>query len=367
MLKVLNDKIAERAAIGTKIREMIEAGVTPEMQGNYDQAVADFAQLTKQIDDLRQVDAAGTEEPEPVLAQAAPAVSDFRRFLQGEPMNAVTTGTSSAGYLVPEDLYNQIVRKLYDWGEVMGMADVIRTNTLTDIPVDGTAPSAYWIEESGLYTDSNPTVSRVQLGAKKIGVLVKVSEELLQDSAFDVESYVSDLTAEAIGREIEDQFVAGTGSPISGLIANAAQALTTSTSTSFSYADVLTLYTSVKQAYARNGEFLCSRQALGTIMGLQDGANQYIFQPSYTAGEPDRLLGRPIRCSEAMPAAGAGKAPLLFGNFKYFKVGLRGGLYLQRLNERFADYGQVGFRAFMRIDGALALSEAVKKLVCKNS
>lgn len=366
MLKVLNDKIAERAAIGNQIRKMIEAGVTPEMQENYDQAVADFGKLTGQIEDLRKVDALDLDAQEPVVPQAGPEVSDFRRFLMGEPMNAVSTGTTSAGYLVPEDLYGQIIRKLYDWGEVIGMADVIRTSTLTDIPVDGTAPTAYWIAEAGAYTESSPTVSRVQLGAKKVGTLIKVSEELLQDSAFDVEAYVRDLTAEALGREMEAQFVAGTQSSCpAGIVPNATQALTSSITASFGYGDILTLYTSVKQAYARGGEFLCSRQALGTIMGLQDGANRYIFQPSYTAGEPDRLLGRPIRCSEAMEAPASNKCPLVFGNFKYYKIGLRGGLYMQRLNELYAGNGQVGFRAFMRCDGQVALSEAIKKMVCK--
>lgn len=356
---IINDKIHERAKIAARIREMVEAGV-PE-QANYDQAVADFDTLTKQIEDLRKMEAAEAAAPTLEIARK-PAISDFRRFLQGEIVDAVSSDTSSMGYTIPEEMYGEIVRKLYDYGTVLDLATVVQTDTTMDIPVDGTAPTAYWIAEGGNFTDSSPTVSRVQLGAHKLGALIKVSEELLQDSAFDVESYVMSLTAEAMGVEMETQFVLGTMSnKPAGIVPNATQALTSSTTGSFTYADVLTLYTEVKEAYARRAEFLTNRKALGTIMGLTDGAGHLIFQPAYSAGEPDRLLGRPIHSSGAVPDA----SPLLFGDFKRYIIGLRGRMYMQRLNERYAETGQVGFRVWQRVDGKLTLAEAMKKLVCK--
>jgi HK97 family phage major capsid protein len=125
-------------------------------------------------------------------------------------LNSVTTGTSSAGYLVPEELRKQIVSIMYETGAMMNLADVIHSTTLMDIPVDATAPTAYWIAEEGAFTESSPTVGRIQLGANKIGCLVKVSEELLADSAFNVESYISNLAGTAFGRAGENEFINGT-------------------------------------------------------------------------------------------------------------------------------------------------------------
>ena len=359
--KLITDKIAERAQVAARIREMAEAGV-PE-QACYDQAVKDFDALTAQIEGLRKVEALDAAAPTLEVVKQ-PEVSNFRRFLQGEQIsNAASTDTASLGYLVPEDLYGQIVRKLYDYGTMLDLATVIQTQTLTDIPVDGTAPTAYWIAEGGNFTDSSPTVSRVQLGAHKLGALIKVSEELLQDSAFDIESYVMSLTAEAMGVEMETQFVVGTASnKPSGLVPSITAAITSSVTGSFSYADVIKLYTEdIREAYARRGEFLTNRKGLGTIMQLTDSAGHYIFQPSYQDGEPDRLLGRPIHTSGAVPDT----TPLIFGDYKRYMIGLRGGMYMQRLNERYADTGQVGFRVYQRVDGKLTLAEALRKLNAK--
>lgn len=364
--KLITDKIAERAQVAARIREMAEAGV-PE-QASYDQAVKDFDALTAQIEGLRKVEALEAAAPTLEVVKQ-PEVSNFRRFLQGEPIrNAASTDTASLGYLVPEDLYGQIVRKLYDYGTMLDLATVIQTQTLTDIPVDGTAPTAYWIAEGGNFTDSSPTVSRVQLGAHKLGALIKVSEELLQDSAFDVEEYVMSLTAEAMGVEMEAQFVAGTasGKP-AGLVPSITAAITSSVTGSFNYNDVISLYVDpindvpFGEAYARRGEFLTNRKGLGTIMKLTDGAGHYIFQPSYQDGEPDRLLGRPIHVSSAVSST----TPLIFGDYTRYMIGLRGGMYMQRLNERYADTGQVGFRVYQRVDGKLTLAEALRKLNAK--
>jgi len=363
--KLIIDKIAERAQVAARIREMAEAGV-PE-QANYDQAVKDFDALTAQIEGLRKVEALDAAAPTLEVVKQ-PKASNFRRFLQGEIANAASTDTSSMGYLVPEDLSDQIVRKAHDYGTMLDLATVMQTDTTTDIPVDGTAPTAYWIAEGGDFTDSSPTVARVQLGAHKLGVLIKVSEELLQDSAFDVESYVLSLSAEAMGGEIETQCVAGTasGRP-SGLVPSITAAITSSVTGSFNYADVVSLYVDpinnvpFGEAYARRGEFLTNRKGLGTIMQLTDGAGHYIFQPSYQDGEPDRLLGRPIHVSSAVPST----TPLIFGDYKRYIIGIRGRMYMQRLNELFAGTGQVGFRVWQRLDGKLALSEALRKLNTK--
>lgn len=368
--KIMNELLAKRARQINIVREMVTNGVNDANKHNYEAAMADLDLLNAQVENERniaQMENAAFEDVKPVNKKEG--FMNFVRFGDASNaekiMNAVGTGSSSAGYLVPEDMHNEIVRIMYEAGAMMDLAQVIRTNTLTDIPVDSTAATAYWIDEAGAFTDSSPTVTRIQLGANKVGVMVKVSEELLADSAFNVETYINDLAGLAMGRSMENEFINGTvsGRP-TGIIGAATQALTSSVTNSFNYANIMSLFTAVKTPYANKGSFLAGRAALGTIMTLQDGASQYIFQPAYGNGQTDMLLGRPLKTSEYMPALTTGAKGLLFGDFSYYKIGLRGGMGVQRLNELYAGNGQVGFRFFTRVDGKLALAEAVKSLAC---
>ena len=367
--KILNNLIAERVRISNRVREMIEAGVKPEDQGNYDQAMADFANFTKQIEDMKSM--SKIEDIVQTIDAPIDSRKGFENFIRyGDTSNviynSVTTGTGSAGYLVPEELRKEIIRVMYEASAMMGLAQVINTTTLTDIPIDGTAPTAYWVAEEGAYTASSPTVGRIQLGANKVGVLVQASEELLQDSVFDVGTYITDLAGIAIGRACENEFINGTasGRP-SGIIAGTwSFGLTSSVTNSFNYADLVNLYTKVKTPYAAKGSWLTGRAALGTIMTLTDAASQYVFQPAYNAGQPDMLLGRPLYTSEYMPALTTTAAGVAFGDFSAYKIGLRGALTAQRLNELYAANGQVGFRFHLRVDGKMADTAAVKHLAC---
>lgn len=371
--KIMNELLAKRARLINVVREMVAGGVDDTTKENYNKAMADLNFVQEQIDNESKI--ANFEginfEPiaEPQNVSPKEGFMNLVRFGDSsnaeKVMNAVGTGSSSAGYLVPEDLYNEIVRIMYEEAAMMELGHVITTKTLTDIPIDSTAVTAYWIDEAGAFTESSPTVTRIQLGANKVGALVKVSEELLADSAFNVEEYLTGLAGVALARSAENEFINGTvsGRP-TGIIGSATQALTSSVTNSFNYANIMSLFTSVKTPYAKNGSFLVNRATLGTIMTLQDGASQYIFQPAYGNGQPDLLLGRPLKTSEYMPALTTGAKGILFGDFNHYKIGLRGGMSVQRLNELYAGNGQVGFRFFTRMDGKLALAEAVKSMAC---
>lgn len=368
--KIMNELLAKRARQINIVREMVTNGVNDANKHNYEAAMADLDLLNAQVENeqrMAKMENIAFEDVKPINKKDG--FMNFIRFGDASNaekiMNAVGTGSSSAGYLVPEDMHNEIVRIMYENSVMMNLADVITTRTLTDIPIDATGATAYWIDENGTFTDSSPTVTRIQLGANKIGALVKVSEELLGDSAFNVESYINEKAGVAMGLSEENEFINGTvsGRP-TGIIGSATQALTSSVTNSFNYSNLMSLYTSVKTPYAKKGTFLANRGTLQTIMTLQDGASQYIFQPAYGNGQTDMLLGRPLETSDYMPALTTGAKGVLFGDFSYYKIGVRGGMAVQRLNELYAANGQVGFRFFTRVDGKLALAEAVKSLAC---
>ena len=124
---------------------------------------------------------------------------------------------------------------------------------------------------------------------------------------------------------------------------------------------------SLKRPYRKNASFLVNDSTLGTIRKFKDANNMYMWQPSYQAGEPDRLLGYTINTSPYMPEAASGAKILAFGDYSYYNIGDRGTRSLQELKELFAGNGMIGYVMKERVDGKLVLPEAVKVLQMKAS
>ncbi len=281
--------------------------------------------------------------------------------------NDMSTAAASAGAIVPTDLYNTIIKAQYDVGAMLGLASIINVSGgATDIPVSATASTAYWTAEAAALTASDITLGTVTLTPKKLTSLVKVSIELLADSAFDVASYVGQDTGTQMGRSIEDALINATATGLPrGVAVSASFALTSSVTASFAYTDLVGLYTSVKSPYRRQGSWLISDSALLKVMLLTDGDGRFVFQPSYSEGTPDKLLSKPMKTSEYMPAVTTGVKPILFGDFKYYKVARKTDISMQRLNELYAGNQQVGFMSTTRLDGGLTLADAIKYMAIK--
>lgn len=206
----------------------------------------------------------------------------------------------------------------------------------------------------------------MSIGAYKLATMIKVSEELLNDSVFNLESYIATEFGRRIGNKEEEAFFTGngTGKPTGILDATGGGQLgkITSGATSISFDEIMDLFYSLKSPYRKNATFLMNDSTVKAIRKLKDGNVQYIWQPSMAAGTPDTILNRPVLTSAYMPEIASGNKTVVFGDFKYYWIADRQGRSFKRLNELFAVTGQVGFVATQRVDGKLILSEAVKYL-----
>jgi len=239
------------------------------------------------------------------------------------------------------------------------------------IPVVATKGTASWIDEEGAYTESDDSFGQVSIGAYKLGTMIKVSEELLNDSVFDLESYISREFARRIGAKEEEAFFTGDGSgkPLGILAASggAETGITAASATAITADELIDLFYSLKSPYRRNAVWVLNDSTIKAVRKLKDGSGQYLWQPSLTAGTPDTILGRPVRTSAYMPAIAASAKTIAFGDFSYYWIADRQGRSFKRLNELYAANGQVGFLASQRVDGKIILPEAVKVLVQKAS
>jgi len=199
--------------------------------------------------------------------------------------------------------------------------------------------------------------------------MIKVSEELLNDSVFNLESYIAREFARRIGAKEEESFFTGdgTGKPtgIFNATGGAELGVTAASATAITVDEIMDLFYSLKSPYRKNAIFVMNDSTVKAIRKLKDGNGQYLWQPSITAGQPDTILNRPVKTSAYVPAIAAGAKTIAFGDFGYYWIADRQGRSFQRLNELYAATGQVGFKATQRVDGKLILSEAIKVLKMK--
>ncbi len=286
---------------------------------------------------------------------------------------------ADGGYLVPVEFERNIITGMDEANVIRPLARVITTQSERKIPLAATHSVAQWTAENAAYQVSNPTFDQTSIDAHKLTDLAKVSIELLQDSMFDIPSYLSAEFSRAFGIAEEEAFCTGDGNgqPL-GIFTHVYDGTThkdafqlgkeTANAATVTADEILDLVYSLKSPYRRNAKFLLHEKTVAAIRKLKDGNGVYMWQPALTAGEPDRLLGYPVVCSPYVPQLGtAGNLVAAFGDFKNYWIADRMGITVQRLNELYATNGQVGFIATKRVDAKPILSEGVKLLQAKTA
>ena len=285
--------------------------------------------------------------------------------------NALQVGTDSeGGYLVPDEFERTLVETLQEENLFRQLATIITTSSGDrKIPVVATKGTASWVDEEGAIPESDDAFGQVSIGAYKLATMIKVSEELLNDSVFNLEQYIAKEFGRRIGAKEEEAFFVGdgTGKPtgIFNATGGAGVGITTASATAITIDEIMDLFYSLKSPYRKNAVFVTNDATVKSIRKLKDGNGQYLWQPSVTAGQPDTILNRPLKTSAYVPAIAAAAKTIAFGDFSYYWVADRQGRAFQRLNELYAATGQVGFKATQRVDGKLILAEAVKVLQMK--
>lgn len=266
---------------------------------------------------------------------------------------------ADGGYLVPEEYDRRLIDVLDEENIMRSLGTKITTSGQHKINIAATKPAASWIEEGGALTFGDATFSQIFLDAYKLHVAIKVTEELLYDNAFNLENYIVTQFGRALANAEEDAFLNGDGKgkPL-GLFAAAGGGTVADTLTAAVKSDdLISLVYALKRPYRRKASFILNDQTLASLRKLKDNNGAYIWQPSYQAGEPDRLLGYTVHTSAYAPADA-----IAFGDYSYYNIGDRGTRSFAELKELFAGNGMVGFVAKERVDGKLVLPEAVQIL-----
>lgn len=284
--------------------------------------------------------------------------SNFRQV-----SNVLQEGVDAdGGYLVPEEYDHRLIDVLTEENIMRGIATKITTSGEHKINIAATKPAAAWIEEGGALSFGDATFDQKILDAHKLHVAIKITEELLYDNAFGLENYIITEFGKALANAEEDAFLNGDGvGKPTGIFDKTKGGESIGTLTAaLKSDDVLDLIYKLKRPYRKNASFIMNDATLAQIRKLKDNNGQYLWQPSYQVGEPDKILGYNIRTSAFAPTDA-----IAFGDYKYYNIGDRGSRSFKQLNELFAGNGMIGYVAKERVDGLLILPEAVKILGLK--
>jgi len=389
-----NKLLAERGQCIDAMRVLntsaIEAGrdLTSEEQAQYDRLEArqtEIANIVKRAEKLGQMEsdvAQAVNVVSKLAPQAAKGDLSFRNsaeykdaldvmlrrgsagILDPRIHNALQVGTNSeGGYVVPQEFETTLLAALQDINEVRQWCSVISTSSQHHIPVESTLGAAAWTAEEAAFNESDAAFNRVTLNDYKATTIIKVSEELLKDSMFDMQGYLATNFGKRFGILEEAAFVNGDGSSKpTGIVPGASAGVTAAGAAAITAAELIDLYHALGRPYRKNAVWLMADATAKLIRKLADTTGQYLWQPGLQAGMPDTLLGRPVIVSNSMPAATTGLKSVAFGDLSYYTIADRQGVTVQRLNELYAATGQVGFRAFKRVDAKVTLSAAIKVL-----
>lgn len=270
---------------------------------------------------------------------------------------------ADGGYLVPEEYDKRLIDVLEEENIMRSLATKITTSGEHKINIAATKPAAAWIEEGGALSFGDATFDQIIMDAYKLHVAIKVTEELLYDNAFNLENYIITQFGKALSNAEEDAFLNGDGKgKPTGIFDkdNGGQIVGTLTA-ALKADDLIDLVYGLKRPYRKNASFIMNDATLAQIRKLKDNNGAYIWQPSYQAGEPDRVLGYAVHTSAFAPTDG-----IAFGDYSYYNIGDRGTRTFKQLNELFAGNGLIAMVAKERVDGKLVLPEAVRILKLKS-
>lgn len=268
---------------------------------------------------------------------------------------------ADGGYLVPEEYDSRLIETLKKENIMRSLATTISTSGQHKINVAASDPAAAWIDEGGTLNFGDSKFAQVLLDAHKLHVAIKVTEELLYDSAFNLESYILSSFGQALANAEEDAFLNGdgTGKP-TGIFHKTNGGTFLKDIPAIKSDDMIDLIHALKRPYRKNASFIMNDKTVSSIRKLKDNNGAYIWQPSYQQNEPDRILGYPVYTSAFAP-----ENAIAFGDYRYYNIGDRGTRSFKELTELFAGNGMIGFVAKERVDGKLVLKEAVQILPIK--
>ncbi len=302
------------------------------------------------------------------------ALREKRANGEGSPTTSHIGTYSDLGYFVPTGFVNDVEVATKWYADLMSAFGSIGTSSGNPLPYptsnDTTQTASQIAENAGPVNEQDLTAGQIVFGAYKYtSGVIRASLELVQDSAFDVETFVAKQMGIRFGRKWEDVFTNGTGSnqptgilpaiaaagitPVVAVGSNPNDGITGNTgANSVGYWDLVNLEHSIDKSYRKGASYMMHDTTVASLQRVLDKFGRPLFVPGIN-GEPDRVNGYPIIVNNAMPQIAPSATSVVFGDLSKYLIRRVKDFQVMVLRERYADYGQIGYIGFARVDGNL--------------
>jgi len=306
------------------------------------------------------------------------AFLNYCRTGEDSEIRSLYESPTEGGYAVPVILDKVLVTTLLAQNVMRNIgAKVIATTSTHDIPLLSTSAT---VSNTGEYPTGSspipagdPAFNKVTLHAYKLAGLIQVSNELLFDSGVDLEGYIAEELGTVLANQEEYNFLTGSGVGMPTGIFNITNVggnsvgstpISGSVTGSLLLDAVLGVFYSMKPQHRKAAVWVVGDALVSNMRKAKDNYGRYLWDQSVVEGQPDLFNGVPVYVSSAGPTSfveGATVGALV--DPRYVTIGDRGATTFQRLNERFADQDQVGFKITKRSDIQVTKADALKLIV----
>jgi HK97 family phage major capsid protein len=333
---------------------------------------ADTTKLVERLDRLEakanRAKGGGADQDEVAAAERKAFGLYLRRgdsISEGDRKSMTVSNDEQGGYIAPAEMSTEFIRNLVETSPIRSIASV-RSITAPSIkyPKRTGVTNAQWEGEAEDSEESTVPFGQIEVPARKLMTHVDLSNELLSDSGGTAEAEVRLALAEDFGQKEGAAFVNGTGAgQPEGLMTHPdIEAVVNGSASAVSADKLIELMYDLPAMYRNAGTWLMNGTTLGVIRTLKDGDNRYLWQPSFQAGQPETILGRPVVEAVDMPDIGDGEFPILFGDFSAYRIVDRLAMTILVNPYLLASKGLTRIHATRRVGGRVLQAARFRKL-----
>ncbi len=374
LVELKNDKItkAEKILADAEVnkRELTEdeAAELAEIRDDV-KRIKDALKIGDELDDSK--DKQPKQEPMPAGSnqptQQEQDTRAFENFIRGRVIHerAGELKKTDNGSVIPTAIAQQIIKKVYDVSPILEKSQKYNVKGKLQIPyydtTDGGINVAY-AEEFTPLASSNGKFTNIELDGFLAGALSKISNSLINNSQFDIVSFVVDQMGEDIARFIEHELLIGTSNKVEGL-SKLTNSVTTAAETAITSDDVVKLKDSIKDVYQNNAFWIMSPATRTALRLLKGTDGHYLLNDDISSPFGTVLLGKPVYVSDNMPDIKAGETTIYYGDMTGLATKFSENITTQVLREKYADEHATGVISWFEFDSKVQDAQKLAKLV----
>lgn len=367
--------IEKRNAIVEEMNEMFKTAetevraLTEDEQAKFEAKTAELKALDKTIEgakDMRSLDAMDVPAEERKAVEKDEKVEDVEARAFETLIRENRTGEmakSDNGAVIPTTIANRILDTVKQIAPLYNLATKFNVKGKLDFPVAKKAITTAYATEFTALTSSNVGFDKRTLDGFLVGALSKVSVSLINNSQFDIVSYVVNKVAESIALFLEKEIINGEGTTkMTGVLVDTLVKAVDTVGDTPTADEFIAIQVAVPQQYQAGAMWLVSNKTLLAMRQMKDENGRYFLQNDLTNGFGYTFLGKPVMVSDQMVDTN-----VVYGDFSGYFVNIHEGSSIKVLNEKYADEHAVGVVAWLEVDGKVMEEGKLVKSAKKTS